>query len=357
MRLLGCLIWSLSTLCSFGQVSVSGTLFNEWNAGLAALTQVTLLNSDIETHDIQLKIQLKSANGHPFLSAETEVFKVAPGVMVFNGISMSVLNAPEGPEVSSMKNLGVLPYGSYFYCVQVVQNGTEELDHWCDNIQSEYTEFLNLVYPFDGDSIATDLPVLSWMNSSGKINCNHDAEFVIHLVRINKGQTPMQAMNNNPFIWSLNCLSSFQVNYPLTAVQLEEGCAYAWQVNQLYRGRVVNTSEVWHFVMKKNPETRDIKYVHVQKGDNPNYIPVYEKLYIRFDDGYSQGDIHYSLLNKDGQPLELGVRSEWVKGTALCKGFNTYEIDVTAFALPKGFYSVLLTNSKLDQFRLKIEVL
>jgi hypothetical protein len=55
--------------------------------------------------------------------------------------------------------------------------------------------------------------------------------------------------------------------------------------------------------------------------------------------------------------LELAVNSENLTGQALNNGFNTYEIDVTEFALPKGFYTVVLSNSKMEKFRLKIQVL
>lgn len=354
------ILWFFLIFCSListAQVSVSGALFNEWNASLAALTQVTLVNSDIESHDVQLKVQLKASNGRMLLAGETSIIQLAPGVVTLNGISLNVLNAPDGPEISSMKNLGVLPYGSYLYCVKVLQNGLEELDSWCEDIQSDYSEYLNLVYPFDGDSISTHLPVLSWMNSTGKSYCNGDSEYVLRLVKMNKGQSPTEALYNNPLTWSMNCLGAFQVNYPISAIQLEDGQSYAWQVQQTNKGNVVNSTEIWHFVVKTIPERRDLKYVHVQKGENPNYTPVYEKLYIRFDDSYSQGDISYALFSKDGQPLELGLKKEALDGVAVAKGFNTYEIDVTAFSLPKGYYTVVLTNSKLEQFRLKIQVL
>ena len=354
------LVLIVLVFCSFwtyGQVSVTGSLFNEWNASLSALTQLTLVNSDMEAKEVKLVVKLTSSNGRIILTGETNQFIISPGAIVLQGVPLAVLNSPGGAEFVSMKTSGVLPYGNYQYCVKVVQNGVEVLDDWCESIQSEYSEFLNLVYPFDGDTVSTHLPVLSWMNSTGSALCTSDMEYVIRLTKVGKGQTAEQAMNVNPMQWSLRCLNSFQVNYPISALALEDGQTYAWQVQQYNGGKVVNTTDVWKFTINTIPDKKDIKYVHVQKGENPNFIPVFEKLFIRFDDGYNQGEIDYTLLSRDGQPLELGLKSEDLSGQALSNGFNTYEIDVTEFALPSGYYTVVLTNSKKEKFQLKIQVL
>jgi len=351
------LVFMFCSLWGNSQVVISGSLFNEWNASLNALTQLTLVNADIDAHEVNLVVQLKTASGRMILTGETNQFIVSSGATVLSGVPLNLLNVSDGAEFSSMKTLGVLPFGNYRYCVKVVQNGVEVLDDWCESIESEYSEFLNLVYPFDGDTVSTHLPVLSWMNSTGKAICSGEMEYVIRLTKIGNGQTPEQAMNMNPIQWSLRCLNSFQVNYPISAIALEDGKSYAWQVQQYNEGKVVNTTDVWKFVVNTIPERKDIKYVHVQNGENPNFIPVFEKLFIRFDDAYSQGAINYTMLSKDGQPLELAVNSENLTGQALNNGFNTYEIDVTEFALPKGFYTVVLSNSKMEKFRLKIQVL
>ena len=69
-------------------------------------------------------------------------------------------------------------------------------------------------------------------------------------------------------------------------------------------------------------------------------------------------EINYRLLDKDGQPLSIGIETDSrnLSGVATCSGFNTYEVDVTQYGLPKGYYTVALYNSKNEEYLLKIQV-
>ena len=67
---------------------------------------------------------------------------------------------------------------------------------------------------------------------------------------IKKDQSTEEAISVNSPVMVKNYLKEHQVQYPYDAKELKEGKSYAWQVQKIGDGIVLNKSESWKFLRK-----------------------------------------------------------------------------------------------------------
>ncbi len=106
---------------------------------------------------------------------------------------------------------------------------------------------LQLVFPFDEDTIYTPYPSLSWIPWVGRdVGAS---TYEIRVAEKRQGQSPEAAIRNNWPHYLERGLLNTVLGYPLTALTLEPGKTYAWQVRVNLKGRALSQSEVWTFVL------------------------------------------------------------------------------------------------------------
>lgn len=131
-----------------------------------------------------------------------------------------------------------------------------------------------LAYPEDKSTIVIPNPVLIWLPppTSG----NTLIVYSIRLVKMENGQTPQEALLQNPPLVNLNGLTNNFLSYPTDAPTLENSTQYAWQVAASSAGKSLGVADVNTFsVVQKNdekskPELAPLPTSSKQKSDSNN---------------------------------------------------------------------------------------
>lgn len=114
-------------------------------------------------------------------------------------------------------------------------------------IQIGYYNEIELLWPFNGDTIHETCPLLKWLPLSytGDVQ---DQEYYLVVCEVFPGQTKELALMYNPPLFYQQ-LKEVSLLYPLYAQKLEPAKTYTWQVKALQGPKVICHSEVWQFTI------------------------------------------------------------------------------------------------------------
>lgn len=130
------------------------------------------------------------------------------------------------------------------------------------------SEFIELLFPFDTDTVYTVYPVLKWQFSEIEQQAEYNViTYQIKVAEILSSQKPEQALAYNLNNFN-GIVSEDFLAYPVNAKPLENNKAYAWQAEALYNNKVCSRSEIWVFTVSVKPEDSGI----------PDDQPVYHTL-------------------------------------------------------------------------------
>src|SRR6185312_11982507 len=104
-----------------------------------------------------------------------------------------------------------------------------------------------LAYPENESTIVVTNPVFIWLpppNSGGTM-----ITYAIRLVKVLSGQTPQEALFQNPPLLNLGGLTNTFLSYPVDAPPLENNGQYAWQVAASSAGKGLGEADInlFHF--------------------------------------------------------------------------------------------------------------
>jgi hypothetical protein len=343
------------------QVSIVSHQFTEWTASPSSMLSITAMNSEQNAIDVKLHATLSTTSGELVCEVFSTTLKLNSGVQSLRATSFEKLTNGRSTVSSGVKDQGILPFGDYSFCIEVLAGGVEVLDQQCEQLSSDYTEFLNLISPSNGDSVVTQNPLLIWTHSGNFMDANEKAGYRLIVAEIKDGQTAESAVLLNNPVWIECCLRAHQSLYPVAAPKLMQGSSYAWQIQRLYNGQVVQTSETWMFYVPIPLKHQDLKYVNLKKGVNSDVFPVFERLYFRFDEPYNGANLTYKIFNSSREeiviPVTVDSESNSIPEAGTKKiGFNTYELDILQYQLEPGYYTVEIFNDKAEKYELKIKI-
>lgn len=305
---------------------------------------------------ITLECSLKSNSGEPILFVRT-------GEISINQGSNLISRQTRLTEIQYFGELGTfvrthqqLPTGNYELCIKLHGSILETQIQECQSFESEVDLLLSLVYPNDGDTIETTLPLLTWIHTGDFSLRSQD--FRISLTEVFSSQQPAAAIRENPQQFTKSQLSTHTVPYPANAKSLEPGKHYAWQIELWQENRPVQFSEVWHFFIDEKKPEPVMKYVKLRKGMNAGlYRIVDERVYFSFDEAYlcaaclpqiSITDMHGKVQNSE--PAIDG------KIALAIVNYNQFSLDTGPYNLSAGSYTMSILNSKNDKYELTIYV-
>lgn len=344
---------------TFSQVSIISHTCSEFSASPLAMISVTLMNEEQISSDISIRATITDLKGVILCEVVSNPTTIGKGVSVFKSSGFKSVRYADASITNTLRTSGILPFGNYKYCVEVIAGLVEKVDEYCESLNSDYLEFLNLVSPADGDTVFSPVPVLSWIHS-GDFGQSTSSVFNMVLVEMRDGQSPQEAILSNSPFWTDLSLRTHQSFYSNSSKKLKEGGKYAWQVQRVYDGKIIQTSEVWHFVMQEPKKEEDLKYINLKKGIHPEIIDVYSRLYLRFDEVYSNGGLIYSITDSSGKlcqiPMNKDSEVSSSDGEIVNVGFNAFEIDLLKYDLQPGNYVVKIKGQKEQQYELQIRM-
>lgn len=343
------------------QVSVVNSAIMPYNITPESLIAASLNNTQTE-QQVSLVAKLYNLNNDLLIVVRSAVFSVKPGFNVgYEGKRrvVSVEYVP-GNQTSYIKTSHTLPSGVFKICLEVINTNGNEPNEYCDEIQSDFNQYLYLVYPLDKEVISSTIPVLSWSHSEPFNILSAGEFFRMTVSEIKENQNPEEAISMNSPVMLKDYVNTHNLQYPYEAKALIKGKKYAWQVTKIGNGTVLNKTETWEFKiagMEAKPET---SYAALRKElDGTFYKPENNKLFFKFDEEYEAGVVSCIIYSDKKEPVSAKATNQSEKkNTPNYKriGSNEYAIDLDDYNIEKGFYTMEVRNSKNELFILKFYI-
>lgn len=357
------LLGVLSQKVIYAQVSIVSINVQPFNVVPEALLNVGIMNGG-DPQQVQVITQLYNSANTVVLSVKSAPFQLSKGLN--SGLSgdrkTAMVDYPGGQQSNYLKTTHNLPSGRYKICSSVIAvHLSEKLDDFCDELEADFNQYLYLVNPLDNDTVDTKTPLLSWTHSEPFTILNQGEFYRMVVSEIQKDQSPEEAITVNSPVMVKNYLKEHQVQYPYDAKELKEGKSYAWQVQKIGDGVVINKTETWKFNLRTPPENRVLKYVALKKQlDGGFYHANDGKVYFKFSEEYkNNGKLNFTLSNSKLKPVTVEIVNDMKpveKNNAAVKlkqlGDNRFDLDLNS--LKSDFYTLEVKNEKKESFYLKI---
>jgi hypothetical protein len=350
---------SLSALQA--QVTVVNSTVMPYNITPESLLAASLNNSGI-AQNVSLVVKLSNLNNDLLLTVRSSVFLVKPGFNAGYAGSrkISAVEYMSGNQASYIKTTHTLPSGVFRICIEVFNVLGNEPYQYCDEIQSDFNQYLYLVYPGDKESITTTTPILSWSHSE-PFNILSSGEFFrMTVAEIKDNQNPDEAISLNSPVMLKDYVNTHNLQYPYEAKPLMKGKKYAWNVTKIGNGTVLNRTETWEFKILGTETKQDGSYFMLRKQlDGSYYKPESNKLLFKFDEEYKAGLVSCIIYNDAREIISVKANNRSEKreiANYKQLGLNQYEIDLEDYDVSKGFYILEVKNSKNEVFVLKFYI-
>lgn len=351
----------LCSLVAEAQVSVLHSHLHPLNVTPKSSLQASLMNTGGAVQ-VRLESRLYNVSGQVVLSASSAPTDLQPGVNRIQGNQLLVTNSMFA-STSPGKYLQThhkLPAGIYTHCLTIVPlGGLETGDEYCHNIDAAENDFLQLSFPFDRDTLETSYPVFVWSHSEPFSNLSEGESFRITAVELADDQSPEAGLAaNTPILLQANLLSH-QVSYPPAGKKLDPGKRYAWRVDKLSRGQVINQTDAWEFTLAKQKQQESPRFAALKRDlDGSFYEAVDDRLYFRFDEKYNQGQVSCRIFDDGRKEIRPPLKNVELEDqlNVMDGGFNQFELDLSTYALASGFYYLEVENQKEERFRLRFYI-
>jgi len=348
----------------FAQVSVVSLQLPPFNVTPESMQSATISNTGSPIQ-VEMISKLYNFNNELLLTVKTAPFNLNTGInLPSSGRRVSSVAYGSGNQAEYIKTTHGLPNGNFKICVNLIATGNiEQLDEFCDEIVSDFNQFLYLVYPGDKDTVES-APMLTWTHSEPFSVLTQGESYRMVVSEIKDKQGADEAITINTPVLLRNYLTTHNLQYPYDAPELKKGVSYAWQVQKITNGVIINKTEAWVFVLRNKPEEKELKYVALKQSIDANFYTTYTgKIYFKFNEEYATaGTITAFIISDSGVETALKI----VKDDADAKtgsgsqikvvGDNRFILDLDKEKLKPGFYTMKIKNEKKEVYYLKLQI-
>lgn len=221
------------------------------------------------------------------------------------------------------------PIGDYEYCftLNFTDKGNDPIAEQCFRLQLVPFAQLNLIEPFNKDTICDKTPLLTWQPLLPGIS---GSAYQLVLSEVKKDQGAVEALNYNLPIVNQSHITATVLPYPAISKELEQGKTYAWQVTAYKEQTILNRSEIWTFKVdckdpKKKPQViTDDGYRDIEDLVKGNFYVAVAYLKFALTNPYQQKPLKYEISS-------LNSPARKIKGLpkiTLTRGKNKVLIDL-----------------------------
>jgi hypothetical protein len=220
---------------------------------------------------------------------------------------------------------------------------------------------ISLISPFDSDTIETKNPLLTWAYLGGLEHNNDRVYYRIIVVELQEEQSAEAGLIVNQPLIKMDRIPGTQLFYPYDAPELKEGIWYGWQIQKISNNVIIDKSEAWKFILPMPKDHKPQYYKMKVKNDGVVYQAVDGKLYLHFEEQYSDGDLTFYLYNNRNELMDVnitlnpGAEEKDQEINVKKTGSNFYEIDLGDFAMT-GVYRLVIYDGKKQKYEMKYEV-
>lgn len=350
------------TIVVKAQISVINLQLMPYNVTPDGMLAASIMNNG-SPQQVQLISKLYNFNNELLITVKSNSFNLKQGLnSPFDGSrKVNSSEFSKSQQAEHVKTTHGLPSGTFKVCINIIQSSTSEIvDEFCDEIESNFNQYLYLVSPADKDTVETSTPMLIWAHSEPFTILSQGEYYRMVVSEIKNKQGAEEAVTINTPLMTKNYLTTHNLQYPYDAKELKAGNHYAWQVQKLANGVITNKTEAWEFVMKKKPEDKEIKYVAMKQAIDASFYTAYNaKVYFKYVEEYgSQGNILAILKNEAGKEFPITINKDENNKTPNANlksvGDNRFILDLNGEHLKSGYYVLQINNEKKEAYYLKI---
>ncbi|MES2593674.1 MAG: hypothetical protein V4608_17455 [Bacteroidota bacterium] len=115
------------------------------------------------------------------------------------------------------------------------------------SVHYDHNPYFFIEFPNDKEVIPTKSPLFTWSHSEPFSGLAQGESFRMVIAEIKSSQSREEALLVNSPVMVKDYLTSHSLHYPVDAKPLEEEKRYAWQVQKLVNGVVLNKTETREF--------------------------------------------------------------------------------------------------------------
>lgn len=342
------------------QVTIQSATINAELFTATTLYQMMVGNMSAAT-TVHVEGSVASKDGEPVLDFRSAVYTLGSGTTTLSAarVPMRSLRYGAGPLGRAAQAHQRLPGGSYRWCIRVVAVDAEATDEWCDELVVEDFLQLDLVMPWNGDTIDEVRPALTW-SLAGDPSAMAAANIRITVAPMNERSSAMQALASSVPLFSVPRPGYPTLQYPPGAPDLNRGRCYAWQAERVVDGRVVDRSDPWSFCVRERKAPVPLKYVRLDEVEPGTVYPVTDgRIYFRYDEPYGAAAMQCAILtasNERVQPTTVNESGAAATEGARTVGANLFELDLQPYGLGPGSYELVVTDGKGGQRSLRFRI-
>lgn len=357
------IILLLISLIGRSQVSVINIQLLPYNITPESMLGASVMNSG-GAQQVEMISKLYNFNNELLLTVKSSRFILKAGLNSPFDVSRKAIGIEYSSvsQASYIKTTHSLPSGAFKVCVEVILSKTVEIaDQFCDEIESDFNQYLYLVYPGDKDVIDSSTPLLVWSHSEPFSVLSQGEYYRMVVVEMKEKQSAEAAVTVNTPLMAKNYLTTHSLQYPYDAKELKAGNHYAWQVQKLANGIVTNKTEAWEFTIDAPVVIPDTKYSSLKKQlDGGYYTATNNKIFFRFQEAYTSGNITCKIYDAKRTEVKPKLNNDGVKNAPLDlkqNGYNRFEINLNELDVKPGYYTLEVKNEKGELYLLKFQVL
>ena len=285
-----------------GQVVVSPIPHLEGYFTLDDIWRVNLIYAQPQAISAQLEVIVEDAQHGLILTSTSPFFTLSQGSNrpAFNAAGVK-MQYGKGNKTQVLRRTGRFPYGNYIICYRVLSaNSSTVLAEFCQEELIRPFSPPELINPYNGESINTTLPILSWKPPFPPGTT--PIEYGLRLVEIKERQQIIEALEKNAPILNRLAINGTSLPYPGDAPKLEVGKSYAWQVSAKAGDFDLGVTEIWEFEVAK-AESEEISLVEyrsfreVKLMPDGRFNPVDQKLKFSFNNRWGATRLDYETTS------------------------------------------------------------
>lgn len=334
------------------QIVISQDMIGAPLFSIGNLSKFKVVNSFSSNLEVSVQSTLLAENGDLICEVYTANWMLRPGMNRFDQTN-AVDEATWGESALAIlaQNQGKLYSGSYEWCIKLRSANIEEDVESCLLVTSVFDNFLELVYPPNKSTISEVRPSFSWISSFNPIQLGAYERYEYILTSKEKGQSPMEALNDNSPVLYIPNVKSFGFPYPANTSSLIPGEEYSWQIVHIINDVPLLYSDVWTFKVEKMDDPRDLKYVELTSVSPGTTIPVYSDLFIRMSRSSDDETPVFSWRDEKGNFHFLDVERENQKKLEETNElFVSYKVRVSLSSMKEGIHPIqVIFNGKTTE--------
>jgi hypothetical protein len=330
------------------------------------LWNLSLVNTSAQ--DLQVRIEMVMtdvSNNQRVLTGTSKLILLPRGVKQLQlSDVMPITYNPGSPGYAvDPSPEGFLPIGLFNICYTVIRVQSDEVDRLgeeCETIEVEPISPPQLMMPLDEEQVDITRPFFAWIPPS-PFNTLNSLLFDWVLVEVQATQSPADAIQQNVPVLSRQNISFTNLQYPLSAPELDSSKLYAWRITAKNNMSPIANSEVWSFRVRQfAPDTGSIKrsvdlFVKLNRTESAAYTLCNGVLRYEYLQEINQPHVQvaiYDISDASRKQVQLDSSSIPVRF-----GQNFHQIDLRSNSgmVDRHMYLMELVNGTGEKWYLKFE--